>query len=280
MVFRRFPLFVIISFTLSFWFFFRKTRSWKHAVVAAFATSYFTISVNIKTIDSEPDFVLVKSSEPKEIVVKTNSTLRSVPSNLSAISSGSSFLRSKIGECSEGTTFSAEEISALEIDDNTMLVKNTGNSVDAYTPPVYNGRNFHRGGPGRYGQFGPGLHYNPPGVVVQTPPGGLYTNSGTQARTAKPARLPSGFNQIPHKPSEKQGFYGGATGLGSSGSGSDPSGSGSDSGNDLDRTNLLKSADECKIQHQSKPQKKKKNKNRVLKLELEQKSLQHIPASW
>ena len=125
------------------------------------------------------------------------------------------------------SNFSEEEVKALGMNNETILVK----GVDGYTAiPNYAGR---RSSPGR------------------TPSSPIHGS--------KPPRVPSGFYRIPHKPVEKQGIYGGATGLGgSSGSGS---GSPGDDSNPNNPFNTESSCQDPSYYYQSKKKKKKKNNN-------------------
>ena len=87
--------------------------------------------------------------------------------------------------------------------------------------------------------------------------GGARQNIGKGISPAanKPPRAPSGF-RAPHKPVEKQGLHGGATGFG--GSGSSSSGSPGDDSNPFN----TKSPNQCQNPNYfNQPQKKKKKKN-------------------
>jgi len=87
----------------------------------------------------------------------------------------------------------------------------------------------------------------------------------TPIHGSKTPRAPNGFYRMPHKPVEKQGIYGGATGLG----GSSDSGSGSpgDDSNPNNPSFNTESSNQCqdpRYSHQSrKKKKKKKNSQQV-----------------
>lgn len=127
--------------------------------------------------------------------------------------------------------FSEVEVKALGINNEnneTILVK----GVDGYTAiPNYAGR---RSSPGR------------------------TSSSPKPTRLSKPPRFPSGSYRMPNKPVEKQGVFGGATGLGgSSDSGSGSPGDNSNSNNPFNR----ESSNQCQdpsYYHQPKKKKKKR----------------------
>jgi hypothetical protein len=83
------------------------------------------------------------------------------------------------------------------------------------------------------------------------------TGKGISPGPNKPPRAPSGF-RTPHKHVKNQGFYGGATGYGGSGSGNDSENPGDDSNQNNPR---FKSSDQCQNPDHFNQGQKKKNKN-------------------
>lgn len=111
--------------------------------------------------------------------------------------------------------------------------------------------------PGSHGFKPPISRPNPNNSKFNNPAlGGARQNIG-KGVSSKPPRAPSGF-QTPHKPVEKQGFYGGATGFG--GSGSSSSGSPGDDSNPFNK----KLPNQCQNPNYFN-QKKKKNSRHVNK---------------
>ena len=128
----------------------------------------------------------------------------------------------------EKSNFSEEEVKALEISNQTILVK----GVDGFSVnPTYPGRR--------------------PGA------------SRTPSHSSKPPRAPSGFYRMPAKPVKNQGVHGGATGLGgSSGSGS---GSPGDDSNPNNPSFNTESSNQCQDpSYYSQPKKSiKKNRQKL-----------------